>query len=269
MPRLISLNCWGGRLHDPLMKFIVSCDADVLCLQEVNAIYSARQMKRAEEFPMDCRGVRLDLFSEISTLLPDHQALYFPAVTGFLHDEQVAPGVQFGIATFVRRNFPIIAQKSTYVYGAYRHSGVVDHPLPRNAHCMELYDPQTRQPFIVAHMHGIWQKGTQKADTLERLRQAHILRNSFGALAQTHHKVFACGDFNVLPTSKTFEFLERAGLRDLVTGNGHTDTRTSFYKGDVRYADYMFVDKSVKVRSFSCPAQPEVSGHRPLILDFE
>ena len=33
--RIVSLNAWGGRLHGPLMPYLVDVDADVLWLQEV------------------------------------------------------------------------------------------------------------------------------------------------------------------------------------------------------------------------------------------
>lgn len=33
--RILSLNCWGGKLHAPLIGYLGSLNADVLCLQEV------------------------------------------------------------------------------------------------------------------------------------------------------------------------------------------------------------------------------------------
>ncbi len=78
-----------------------------------------------------------------------------------------------------------------------------------------------------------------------------------------------CGDFNVLPGSETLRTLEALGLTELVTGNGHTDTRTSHYKKSPRFADYMLVSGNVRVRQFDAVAQPEVSDHRALLLDFD
>jgi endonuclease/exonuclease/phosphatase family metal-dependent hydrolase len=76
-----------------------------------------------------------------------------------------------------------------------------------------------------------------------------------------------CGDFNVLPGSSTFEVLADLGLSDLVTGRGHADTRTSHYAKPGRYADYMLVNDAVRVSSFDVVAAPEVSDHRPLLLE--
>ncbi|MHC2215618.1 exonuclease III [Rhizobium leguminosarum] len=33
--RIISLNAWGGRLHEALITYVTEADPDVLCLQEV------------------------------------------------------------------------------------------------------------------------------------------------------------------------------------------------------------------------------------------
>lgn len=75
-----------------------------------------------------------------------------------------------------------------------------------------------------------------------------------------------CGDFNVLPDSETFGVLAELGLVDLV---GRTDTRTSRYPEALRHADYLLVSDRAAVRRFDAPALPEVSDHRPLILDVE
>ncbi|MEK1898053.1 MAG: endonuclease/exonuclease/phosphatase family protein, partial [Rhizobium sp.] len=73
---------------------------------------------------------------------------------------------------------------------------------------------------------------------------------------------------NVLPDSVTFEKLGRLGLNDLVTGRGFTDTRTSLYPKDGRFADYMLVTSEVVVERFEVVEAPEVSDHRPLLIDF-
>jgi endonuclease/exonuclease/phosphatase family metal-dependent hydrolase len=76
-----------------------------------------------------------------------------------------------------------------------------------------------------------------------------------------------CGDFNVEPDSETFDVLKKLGLTDLVTSRGFTDTRTSHYQKPGRFADYMLVNTSVEVVSFQVVEQPEISDHRPLILE--
>ena len=72
------------------------------------------------------------------------------------------------------------------------------------------------------------------------------------------------GDLNVLPDSETFEVLARSGLVDLV---GRADTRTSAYPKPVRHAGYLLVSDRDAVSSFEVLTAPEVSDHRPLVLD--
>jgi hypothetical protein len=71
----------------------------------------------------------------------------------------------------------------------------------------------------------------------------------------------------VLPESVTFEALGRLGLTDLVTSRGHTDTRTSYYRKEGRFADYMMVTPEVGVVIFDVVAEPEASDHRALHLE--
>jgi hypothetical protein len=59
------------------------------------------------------------------------------------------------------------------------------------------------------------------------------------------------------------------GLTDLVTSRGLSDTRTSHYRKSPRFADYMLVSGNIAVRHFDAVAQPEVSDHRALLLDFD
>lgn len=68
----------------------------------------------------------------------------------------------------------------------------------------------------------------------------------------------------MLPDSDTFDVLAAIGLVDLV---GTTDTRTSRYTKPVRHANYLLVSDVDAVQCFDVPATPEVSDHRPLILD--
>ena len=51
------------------------------------------------------------------------------------------------------------------------------------------------------------------------------------------------GDLNLLPDSRTFDILAEAGLTDLVTTRGFTDTRTRLY--EKRYATICFVSPEV------------------------
>jgi len=264
--RVLSLNCWGGRLHEALLPYLAQADADVLCLQEVVRAHDGPSETRlyrdgALELPQ-----RSDLFGEIARLLPGHDGFYFPTSTGDLYDGPVASPAEFGIATFVRKGFPVVAQAMDFVHGSYSADGWGDHPRPRNAHCIRLHDHRDQQPVTIAHMHGL-RTSHGKGDTEERIAQAHALRRLIAQVWRPGERLVVCGDFNVLPDSATFEILGELGLRDLVTTGGNVDTRTSWYKKTPRFADYMLANASVDIVRFEVVEQPEVSDHRALVLD--
>jgi endonuclease/exonuclease/phosphatase family metal-dependent hydrolase len=116
-------------------------------------------------------------------------------------------------------------------------------------------------------MHGL-RDLDGKHDTPARLAQAQRFANLIQSIAEPGDRMIACGDFNVLPDSATFEVLRENGLTDLVTTRGFTDTRTSHYPKPNRYADYLLVNGAVRVNAFYVVQEPEVSDHRPLLLDF-
>ena len=266
--RVISLNAWGGRLHDALIPYLVESDPDVLCLQEVVHTPAAD----SEWLIYRDGGAELlqraNLFREVRNALPSHQAIFCPAARGDLFDGDKPVSSEWGLATFVRSSFPIIGQAQDFVHGAFFATGWGDHPRARNAHVVRFFDHATSSIVTVAHMHGL-RDLSGKADTPARRAQAAKLVALIGGLRRESDRLVVCGDFNVLPGSETLRMLEGLGLTELITSRGHTDTRTSHYKKSPRFADYMLVSGNVGVRRFDPVAQPEVSDHRALLLDFD
>lgn len=272
MIRIVSLNCWGGRIYKPLMQYLQEVDADILCLQEMfsappdvpSPLIFPYQYRQEESLP-----AHPTLFTELHAVLPNHQAFFYPAAQGYLHDGAVTEyKVRYGIATFIRDTLPIIGEGVSFVYGSYRQGVWGEPPLPRNAHCVRLWRYDNAKPLVVSHMHGLWLKDG-KGDSPERVAQATALVDLVTRVRHIDDDVVVCGDFNVLPQSVTFNILGNIGLRDLVVANGYTDTRSSFYKKNQRYADYMLVSTTVKVHDFSVSVEPEISDHRPLVLHCE
>lgn len=263
--RILSLNVWGGALHEQLLDYLRDVQADVICLQEV--IRSTDRQSRTViyrdvglELPQ-----RTSLFEEIGQALPDHNGFYFPTSRGALEGGHEMILAEFGIATFVRKSLAIIGQSLGFVHGSFSPDGWGDHPRPRNAHCIRLFDYVAGAPLTIAHMHGL-RTTDGKGDTPERRNQAHAFAGLIRQVWQPGERLVACGDFNILPDSETFAVLEELGLIDLVTSRGHTDTRTSHYKKQPRFADYMLVSSGVSVEAFNVVEQPEVSDHRALLL---
>lgn len=132
---------------------------------------------------------------------------------------------------------------------------------------MRLFNFENSSTITVAHIHGL--RGTDgKHDNMEREAQAHAFLDLIKRVWRPDEKLVVCGDFNVLPESATFDTLGTIGLIDLVTTYGFADTRTSHYPKPERYADYMLVTPNIDVVDFSVVADPEVSDHRPLLLNF-
>ena len=263
--KIVSLNGWGGRLHEHLIAYLRSEAPDILCLQEVVHTPDTEKDWLTYRDGDHVLQQRANFFRDIARALPDHQASFCPSSRGVLWDGAQAVPSQWGLATFVHRSLPITEQAQGFVHKAFSPHGYGDHPRSRNAHAIRVYDVETERCVCIAHMHGL--RDLQgKTDTPERRQQAHRLVDLVRRVAQPDDGLIVCGDFNVEPDSETFAILGRLGLNDLVTSRGFQGTRTSHYAKPGRFADYMLVNERVEVLTFSVVVEPEVSDHCPLVL---
>lgn len=76
-----------------------------------------------------------------------------------------------------------------------------------------------------------------------------------------------CGDFNLSPDTESLKMIEALPLRNLVKEYGVTSTRTSYYKKENRFADYVLVNDKVEVIDFQV-LPDEVSDHSALMVEF-
>lgn len=264
--RVITLNLWGGRLHDALMPWLKRTQADVFCFQEVAHTPDARSgwvdyMHEGRLLPQ-----RAHLLDELREALPGHLCLFAPSLRGMLLDGERQVPSTWGMATFVRNDHLVIGHAADFVHGDHAGEGWGDYPRPSNALAVRIAPNGGLPPLTVAQMHGL-RDLSGKSDTPARLVQAERLAALVERVRRRGEGLIVCGDFNVQPDSGTFGRLAQLGLRDLVTGRGFSDTRTSHYKKPGRYADYMLVNEAVRVEAFDVIAEPEVSDHRPLVLD--
>ena len=264
--RILSLNAWGGRLHEPLIPYLAATDPDVLCLQEV--VHTPASKRDWLDYRDDGMQLpqRANLFAEVAAALPGHRAFFCPAAQGNLFDGDTPVPSQWGLATFLRNDLAVIGQAQGFVHGDFSPNGFGEHPRSRNAHVVRLYDFKAGFPVTIAHMHGL-RDFAGKQDSPTRETQAERLAELVRGVRREGERLIVCGDFNVLPGSITFSALATLGLTDLVTSRGHDDTRTSFYKKSPRFADYMLVNDAVEIREFQVVAEPEVSDHRALLLE--
>ncbi len=262
--RIVSLNAWGGAMFDSLNAWLPGCGADVLCLQEVTrtpGLEGWTTFSDAErELPQ-----RANLFDDVRRALPRHQRQFVasdagPVVGG---DGQVRQQ-DFGLAIFVDERIAVIGQEASFVHGTFvDHQAWVTADRPRIAQAVRVVDRDGGRTVTVAHLHGL-RDPTGKHDTPARLAQAQRLAALVSRVRQPDDLTVVCGDLNLLPDSDTFGVLAGIGLVDLV---GTGDTRTSRYTKPVRHANYLLVSNTDAVQRFDAPAEPEVSDHRPLVLD--
>lgn len=262
--RIVFLNAWAGVMFDPLMAWLPDCGADVVCLQEVSRTPGVGGWT---EFSDDERKLvnRANLFDDVAGVLPDHQGSFVVNDAGpVTTDDGRTHRQDFGLALFVHQRLPVIGQLAAPVHGLF-----VDHDRwaiedrPRLVQGVRVVERDRQRTVTVMHMHGL-RSATGKQDTPARLAQAEALADLIERFRGDGELAVVGGDFNLLPDSATFDVLGRLGLTDLV---GTADTRTARYTKPIRHANYLLVSDTSAVKNFDAPAQPEVSDHRPLVLD--
>jgi hypothetical protein len=208
---------------------------------------------------------RANLLDDIRRALPRHQALFLPSDAGPVVDGEGGVRRQdFGLAIFVDERLAMIGHEATFVHGTFvDHREWTTRDRPRIAHAVRLLDRPAGRTVVVVHLHGL-RDPEGKHDTPSRRAQAERLAGLVTRMRQPQELTVLCGDLNLLPGSETFGILGQAGLVDLV---GTRDTRTSRYPKPTRHASYLLVSNPGAVAAFEILTAPEVSDHRPLVLD--
>lgn len=119
------------------------------------------------------------------------------------------------------------------------------------------------EDYAIANAHGLWQQSI-KGDTEAKLAQSKTI---IDLMKKVKGKKIVCGDFNLLPDTRSIQLL-RDEYKDLIYDYKIESTRSSLYTKELRYADYIFMDKDILINSFSVP-NLEISDHLPLILEFD
>ena len=254
--KLISLNIWGGKVYEPLMSFIgrEAETTDIFCFQEVFHTTTEKT-----EF----NGYRLNMFSELTSKLSEFNAFLAPAQDKFMLPQNFVDfDLSFGLAIFVRKNLKASVD-NMFVYGK-RNSMVQGQPetFPRNIQHISL--KASGKVLTVFNYHGLWKLGN-KSDTPERLAVSEVIKTHMDS-----HKggKIICGDFNLLPDTKSVAILE-VNMLNLIKKFGIQSTRSRLYtKDSLKFADYMIASKGIKIKSFEVP-NITVSDHLPMVLEFD
>ncbi|MEK7507667.1 MAG: endonuclease/exonuclease/phosphatase family protein [Patescibacteria group bacterium] len=257
--KLISLNTWGGRIFEPLIKFIrsASVDTDIFCFQEMFTYQEAQTSN----------NTRLNLFSEIKNILSGHAAFFEP-IQDYTDVEGVS-GVPstFGQAIFIRNSFAVEKTGFLFTYRSLnaREGGDID---TMGVGFQYLQFARNKKRFAILSLHGISRPG-DKLDTPDRIKQSERIVHFLEGI---NVPKILCGDFNLMPKTRSIQMIEEAGLTNLITAFNIQETRgklSPFYgKPDYqKFADYAFVSKDVLVHSFAVP-DSGISDHLPMILEF-
>ena len=262
--RIVSLNAWGGAMFDQLAPWLTTLDADVICLQEVTRTPGLSGWTRFEDGERSLPQ-RANLFEDVRALRPTDQGVMVASDAGPVTDESgVRHRQEFGVATFVTAEVPVIGLQTSFVHGDFvDHDDWAIEDRPRSALATRIVDRSHDRSVAVIQLHGL-RDPAGKHDTPARAAQAERLADLVVRAGAGTDLTVVCGDLNLLPDSETFTVLADLGLTDLV---GPADTRTSAYAKPTRHAGYLLVSDRTAVKSFTILTAPEVSDHRPLILD--
>jgi endonuclease/exonuclease/phosphatase family metal-dependent hydrolase len=119
----------------------------------------------------------------------------------------------------------------------------------------------TVEGLAIINVHGIWQGGI-KTDTEAKIEQS---KKILDLAEKTDGRKIICGDFNVLPDTKSIQMLADK-YTDLIREYGIKETRSSLYTKELRHAGFVFVDNKISVKDFSVPNMV-VSDHLPMIIE--
>jgi hypothetical protein len=213
------------------------------------------------------KKIRLNLFAEVSQRLPSFSAYRYLTKEGSRFGGEDGPlpdEVQMGQVIFVRKDMPIIASGGlrTYEESAAR---TFDPAVTVTGNFHWVRVGHEAHSYVIGNLHGLWQAGSQKRETPERMIQA---RKVMDALTLCEGKHVLVGDFNTRPDIESME-LFRKDYVDLIAERGVCSTRTKFYDHPegVQFSDYAFVSKDFQVAEFAV-LPDEVSDHSPLTLVF-
>lgn len=166
-----------------------------------------------------------------------------------------------GLAIFINKNlqvksagdFFVFRQKNDYELGNYN-------TMPRNIQFINF--TKSNKKFTICNVHGIW-VDKDKGDTPSRIKQSEMIQKF---LDNEAGEKIVLGDFNLTLNTESIRILEE-NLRNLIKEYKILSTRSKFFPGDERYADFTLVSSGIKVIYFQVP-NIEVSDHLPMILEF-
>jgi len=252
---LISLNIWGGRIHEPLLDFLNKQKetTDIFCFQEVYKSDSDR-LKDGE--------VYVNVYQDLINTLPDYVGYFLPTEDMWAESGPTDYPLEYGLAIFIKKDIEVIKCQNNFVHKYWKaERSDIGYSAARAVQYLNFIF--NNKNYTVLNFHGL-HNGLGKGDCEERLVQANNIRS---ILDKAEGRKLICGDFNMLPETDSIKIIE-GDMRNLIKENNVTSTRSSYYKKELRFADYIIIDKEMEVKDFQV-LEDEVSDHLPLYLEFE
>jgi endonuclease/exonuclease/phosphatase family metal-dependent hydrolase len=244
--KLITLNTWGGILNESLLNFIRnhSEDTEVFCFQEILKDGKGKTATNENK----------NLYSDISNILSSYNG-YFSEYqeTNYKKDKKEE---KIGIATFVRNDLNSNFVEAISLYHNRKWNDYSGKFLGGVALMVRVND------LHILNVHGLWQESI-KTDTEAKIEQS---REILEFTDKYKGKKIICGDFNLLPDTKSIQMF-RDIYQDLIEEYKIETTRSISYANKLKYADFIFLDKTLKVKDFKVP-RLNISDHLPLLLEF-
>ncbi len=170
-----------------------------------------------------------------------------------------------GLAIFARKSLKVTAKGDIFIWR--KRFDKMDKRFNTPSNIQYLSFNIDGKEFLICNFHGKWSPGS-KLDTKQRIRQSYLIKQF---LKSKKSPVILCGDFNLMPETKSVAILEK-GMNNLIKEYKIISTRSKIslkqHSDNPQYfADYIFVTPDIKVDDFKV-ISTEISDHLPLLLEF-
>lgn len=255
--KLISLNIWGGKIYQPLLKFIKeqSQTTDIFCLQE--AFVTTSEIKESSEY-------RTNIFKDLKMSLSNFHGYFAETFSGYDMKKLVDFDLRFGVAIFVKKPIDVLSYKEIFIHETA--GGIIKRKdyFETSRSMQSIQFKFNNKILNVYNLHGLWVPDSfGKQDNDERIEQSRKIER----FMQKHDgEKIVVGDFNLAPDTQSLKMLEK-NLKNLIKECNIPTTRSSLYTRGHKFADYTLVSPGIKVVDFQVP-NVAISDHLPMILEF-
>ena len=262
--KITFLNIWGGTKQSEYLEFLKEkkSSEDVFCLQEMSSFL--------EECISD-KFATLHSWKLTQDILTEFIGFHAVRQRTWHDMSGISAPAPWGLAVLLQKDIPIFEYRETFLLGHHDSSQdtSMETGIPVILQAIKIL--YKNKKLWILNIHGYYAgKGIGKHDTKERLEQSQGIINF---LKQLDGDIILGGDFNLNPETESIKMLEDFGLRNLITEYNIPSTRTSHYSEEKRkkwpHADYVFVSKNVKVKSFRVDTGSLASDHAPMFLEIE